>query len=104
TLTTTLTQDINKKKPLATLNPGLTAGFMKDGIKYESLSGSPQGVIISPLLANVYLHYIDLKMEELIKEGKPIRKDNPKYWKAWKIHQHHNLGIDRDINLNLKKS
>ncbi|MDV3194039.1 MAG: hypothetical protein Q8835_03260, partial [Sweet potato little leaf phytoplasma] len=37
-----------------------------------------------PLLANVYLHYIDLKMEELIKEGKPIRKSNPEYWKAWK--------------------
>ncbi|MDV3165606.1 MAG: reverse transcriptase/maturase family protein, partial [Candidatus Phytoplasma australasiaticum] len=65
-------------------------------------SGSPQGGIISPLLANVYLHYIDLKMGELIKDGKPIWKDNPKYWKAWKIHQHHNLGIDRDINLNLK--
>lgn len=34
------------------------------------------------MLANVYLHYIDLKMEELIKEGKPIRKNNPEYWKA----------------------
>ncbi|MDV3182242.1 MAG: reverse transcriptase domain-containing protein, partial [Candidatus Phytoplasma australasiaticum] len=85
-----------------TINKWLKAGFMKEDIKYESLSGSPQGGIISPLLANVYLHYIDLKMGELIKDGKPIWKDNPKYWKAWKIHQHHNLGIDRDINLNLK--
>ncbi|MDV3166721.1 MAG: hypothetical protein Q8807_03710, partial ['Waltheria sp.' little leaf phytoplasma] len=47
--------------------------FMKDGIKYESLSGSPQGGIISPLLANVYLHYIDLKMGELIKDKELYR-------------------------------
>ncbi|MDV3145036.1 MAG: group II intron reverse transcriptase/maturase [Candidatus Phytoplasma australasiaticum] len=98
----TLNRFIRKNKTLSTINKWLKAGFMKDGIKYESLSGSPQGGIISPLLANVYLHHIDLKMERLIKEGKPIRKNNPEYGKAWKIHQHHNLGFDRYINLNLK--
>ncbi|MDO8057384.1 hypothetical protein OC698_01585 ['Gossypium sp.' phytoplasma] len=35
------------------------------------------------MLANVYLHDIDLKMEELIKEGKPIKKSNPEYERAW---------------------
>ncbi|MDV3147194.1 MAG: reverse transcriptase domain-containing protein, partial [Sweet potato little leaf phytoplasma] len=70
--------------------------------KYESLSGSPQGGIISPLLANVYLHYIDLKMEELIKVKKPIKNSNSEYGKAWLKNQHHNLGIDRYINLNPK--
>ncbi|MDV3167685.1 MAG: reverse transcriptase domain-containing protein, partial [Candidatus Phytoplasma australasiaticum] len=89
----TLNQFIKKNKTLSTINRWLKAGFMKDGIKYESLSGSPQGGIISPLLANVYLHYIDLKMERLIKEGKPIKKSNLKYWKAWKTRQHHKLGI-----------
>ncbi|XVJ45133.1 reverse transcriptase domain-containing protein [Candidatus Phytoplasma australasiaticum] len=71
-------------------------------MKYESLSGSPQGGIISPLLANVYLHHIDLKMERLIKEGIPIRKSNPKYKKAWSKNQHHSLVIDSHINLNPK--
>ncbi|MDV3178318.1 MAG: reverse transcriptase domain-containing protein [Sweet potato little leaf phytoplasma] len=80
----------------------MKAGFMKDGIKYESLSGSPQGGIISPLLANVYLHHIDLKMERLIKERIPIRKSNPKYKKAWSKNQHHSLVIDSHINLNPK--
>ncbi|MDO8078741.1 reverse transcriptase/maturase family protein [Candidatus Phytoplasma aurantifolia] len=75
---------------------------MKDGIRYESLSGSPQGGIISPLLANVYLHYIDLKIEELIKEEKPIKKGNLEYGKAWRKNQHHQLGVDRYINLNPK--
>ncbi|MEK0309786.1 reverse transcriptase domain-containing protein [Sweet potato little leaf phytoplasma] len=98
----TLNQFIKKHKTLSTINKWLKAGFMKDGIKYESLSGSPQGGIISPLLANVYLHYIDLKMEELIKVGKPIKKSNPEYKKAWLRNQHHNLGIDRHINLNPK--
>ncbi|MDV3180067.1 MAG: reverse transcriptase/maturase family protein, partial [Candidatus Phytoplasma australasiaticum] len=98
----TLNQFIKKNKTLSTISKWLKAGFMKDGIKYESLSGSPQGGIISPLLANVYLHYIDLKMEKLIKEGIPIKKSNPEYMKAWDKNQHHNLGIDRYINLNPK--
>ncbi|MDV3160367.1 MAG: reverse transcriptase domain-containing protein, partial [Sweet potato little leaf phytoplasma] len=89
-------------KTLSIISKWLKAGFMKDGIKYESLSGSPQGGIISPLLANVYLHYIDLKMEELIKVEKPIKNSNPEYGKAWLKNQHHNLGIDRYINLNPK--
>ncbi|MDO8060290.1 reverse transcriptase domain-containing protein, partial [Candidatus Phytoplasma citri] len=98
----TLNRFIRKNKVLSTINKWLKAGFMKDGIKYESLSGSPQGGIISPLLANVYLHYIDLRMGELIKEGKPIRQDNPEYKKAWLKNQHHKLGVDRYINLNPK--
>ncbi|MDO8060277.1 hypothetical protein OC726_02020 [Candidatus Phytoplasma aurantifolia] len=51
---------------------------------------------------NVYLHHIDLKMGELIKEGKPIWKDNPEYKKAWRKNQHPQLGIDSLINLNPK--
>ncbi|MDO8054166.1 reverse transcriptase domain-containing protein ['Opuntia sp.' phytoplasma] len=98
----TLNRFIKKNKVLSTINKWLKAGFMKDGIKYESLSGSPQGGIISPLLANVYLNYIDLKMEELIKEGRPIRKNNPEYWKARFKNQHHSLGIDSSININPK--
>ncbi|MDV3166639.1 MAG: group II intron reverse transcriptase/maturase, partial ['Waltheria sp.' little leaf phytoplasma] len=98
----TLNQFIKKNKTLSTINKWLKAGFMKDDIKYESLSGSPQGGIISPLLANVYLHHIDLKMERLIKEGIPIRKSNPEYKKAWYKNQHHQLGIDSSINLNPK--
>lgn len=97
-----LNKFIRKNKTLTTINKWLKTGFMKDGIKYESLSGSPQGGIISPLLANVYLHYIDLKMDELIKEGTPIRKANPEYDKAYHQGMHHKLGIERYINLNPK--
>ncbi|MDO8057492.1 reverse transcriptase/maturase family protein ['Gossypium sp.' phytoplasma] len=98
----TLKQFIRKNKTLSTINKWLKAGFMKDDLKYESLSGSPQGEIISPLLVNVYLHYIDLKMEELIREGKLIWKNNPEYGEAWSKNQHDKLGIDSSLNLNPK--
>lgn len=36
----------------------LRAGVMEDGSIKETLEGTPQGAVISPLLANIYLHYV----------------------------------------------
>ena len=35
----------------------LKTGVMEDGTVRETLAGTPQGGVISPLLANIYLHY-----------------------------------------------
>ncbi len=37
----------------------LRAGVMQDGVVRRSVTGTPQGGVVSPLLANVYLHRID---------------------------------------------
>jgi RNA-directed DNA polymerase len=39
----------------------LKAGVIEDGVWSESVEGTPRGASVSPLLANVYLHYsVDL--------------------------------------------
>ena len=47
----------------------LKAGVMEQGKYYETEKGTPQGGILSPLLANIYLHYIlDLWFENVEKK------------------------------------
>ena len=36
----------------------LKAGVLEDGMRTETVQGTPQGAVISPLLANIYLHYV----------------------------------------------
>ena len=36
----------------------LEVGVLESGVKYETSTGTPQGAGISPLLANVFLHYV----------------------------------------------
>jgi RNA-directed DNA polymerase len=48
----------------------LKAGVMEAGIVYDTPEGTPQGGVISPLLANVYLHYVlDLWFEKAVKKA-----------------------------------
>jgi retron-type reverse transcriptase len=42
----------------------LKAGYMEDWKRYDTISGTPQGGIISPLLANIYLNEMDRFIED----------------------------------------
>ena len=42
----------------------LEAGVKYDGAIHETSKGTPQGAVISPLLANIYLNHLDRRLEE----------------------------------------
>jgi len=58
----------------------LKAGLMEDGLFRETPEGTPQGGILSPLLANIYLHELDMwwyrKFESLTSGQKVKRRQN----------------------------
>jgi len=54
-----LTERICDRKVLALLHAFLRAGAMEDGSVRRAATGTPQGGVISPLLANVYLTRLD---------------------------------------------
>ncbi|HLB75997.1 MAG TPA: reverse transcriptase domain-containing protein, partial [Candidatus Dormibacteraeota bacterium] len=49
---------IADKRVLRLIGKWLAAGVIEDGKWVECDQGSPQGASVSPLLANVYLHYV----------------------------------------------
>jgi len=51
------------------------AGYVEEGVKRDSLTGVPQGRLVSPILSNIYIHELDLFMDSLIKKYHDTRAD-----------------------------
>ena len=49
---------IGDRRIVRLIRKWLAAGVLEEGRKIETVEGTPQGAVISPLLANVYLHYV----------------------------------------------
>ena len=58
------------------------AGYVDNGVKYNTYTGVPQGGIVSPILSNIYLNEFDYFVPELIEKyttkRKEISKVNPR--------------------------
>lgn len=76
-----ISKKINDRRFLLLVHNAITCGVMGNWIYHKTYSGTSQGGIISPLLANIYLHEFDLFMEKQMKnfEKGNIRARNKEY-------------------------
>lgn len=74
-----LRKRISDERFLRLIRKFLNAGYVENWVFNKTYSGTPQGGIISPIMANIYLDQLDRYMREYIEKfdkGKE-RKDNP---------------------------
>src|ERR1700678_2327874 len=77
-----LAEKIHDSRFLRLIRNMLRAGYLEDWEYRETLSGAPQGGVVSPILSNIYLHKLDEFVEqELIPQYTQgaKRKPNPEY-------------------------
>lgn len=81
TLISILEEKIKDSRFINLIRSFLKAGYMEDWKYNNTYSGTPQGGIISPILANIYLSKLDTKIEEIkLKfDKKALRKENAEY-------------------------
>lgn len=65
TLIGILSERIKDERFLRLIRKFLKAGYLEDWVYHNTYSGTPQGGIISPILANIYLDKFDMFMEEM---------------------------------------
>ena len=58
-MTRILAENIHDQRFLRLIGGMLKAGFLEDWQYHETLSGCPQGGVVSPILSNIYLSKLD---------------------------------------------
>src|SRR5277367_2387421 len=84
----------------------LKAGYLEDWEYHDTLSGTPQGGVVSPILSNIYLHKLDEFVEqELIPQYTrgARRKSNPEYNRIKARRNHARKHGDRAAARDLEK-
>ena len=76
----TLGEKIHDNRLLRLIGQMLRAGYLEDWVWNATLSGAPQGGVLSPCLSNVYLHRLDRFVETVLMPGYTrgeLRRSNP---------------------------
>ncbi len=85
-----LAKKIEDKRFLRLIRAMLDAGYLEEWTYHTTYSGVPQGSIVSPVLANVYLHELDLFMKTMKEQfDKGVRRKGNRAYKCHsdKIHR-----------------
>jgi group II intron reverse transcriptase/maturase len=80
----TLGEKIHDNRLLRLVGQMLRAGYLEDWVWNATLSGAPQGGVLSPCLSNVYLDRLDEFVETALLPGytRGVRRSNPAYNKV----------------------
>ena len=81
----TLGEKVHDNRMLRLVANMLQAGYLEDWTWKPTLSGVPQGGVLSPILSNIYLHKLDSFVEAVLVPGytRGVRRDhNPAYTKV----------------------
>jgi group II intron reverse transcriptase/maturase len=101
-----LAEKIHDQRFLRLIRNMLKAGYLEDWEYRETLSGCPQGGVVSPILSNIYLHKLDEFVEqELIPQYTrgSSRKVNPEYKRMHRRMTSARAGGDRAAVRDLRK-
>ena len=83
-----LTRKIKDSRFINLIRKFLKAGYMEEWKYHATYSGTPQGGILSPILANIYLNELDMKIDEIKKAfDKPAKRKSTHEYSAkrWQI-------------------
>ena len=78
----TLGEKIHDNRFLRLIGQMLRAGYLEDWVWNATLSGAPQGGVLSPCLSNIYLDKLDKFVETVLMPGYTrgvLRSPNPEY-------------------------
>ena len=109
-MTKILAEKIHDNRFLRLIHQMLKAGYLEDWKYHQTLSGAPQGGVVSPILSNIYLHKLDVFVETVLipqyTRGKR-RKRNPEYGRRLaqirRARARGNLDKARNLRRNLRQ-